>query len=83
MNIPAEPPADLRSLTDALDEPGIDLEGLLRALLEDIRLAVPSYLGLTITSIIDGYPVTLTALDTDTDTRHDQRISDASAHRPG
>lgn len=68
MNTPVEPPADLRSLTDALDQLGIDLEGLLRALLEDIRLAVPSYLGLTITSIIDGYPVTLTALDTDTDT---------------
>ena len=56
------------SLTDALDQPGIDMEGLLRALLEDIRLAVPSYLGLTITSIIDDYPVTLTALDSDTDT---------------
>jgi hypothetical protein len=32
VNTPVEPPADLRSLTDALDQLGIDLEGLLRAL---------------------------------------------------
>jgi hypothetical protein len=54
--------ADLNALTDALDEPRADLETLLRALGADSRKAVSSYLGLTMTLIIDGYPVTLTTI---------------------
>jgi hypothetical protein len=57
--------ADLKALTDVLDEPGIDLEALLRTVAADTRLAVDSYLGLTMTLMIDGYPITLTAIDPD------------------
>jgi hypothetical protein len=57
--------ADLKALTDVLDEPGIDLEDLLRAVAVDSQRAVDSYLGLTMTLIIDGYPITLTAMDPD------------------
>jgi hypothetical protein len=55
--------ADLKSLTDALDQPGTDLEALLRGLADDSRRAVHSFLGLTMTLIVEGYPVTLTAMD--------------------
>ena len=63
MEISAALVADLTSLTDSLDQPDTDLEALLRALAEDTRRAVRSYLGLTMTLIVDGYPVTLTAMD--------------------
>jgi hypothetical protein len=55
--------ADLKALTDVLDEPGVDLEQLLRTLAVDAQRAVDSYLGLAMTLIIDGYPITLTAID--------------------
>ena len=55
--------ADLKSLTDALDQPGTDLEALLRGLADDARRAVRSYLGLKMTLIVDGHQVTLTAMD--------------------
>jgi hypothetical protein len=57
--------ADLKALTDVLDKPGIDLEDLLRTVAADTQRAVDSYLGLTMTLIIDGYPITLTAIDPD------------------
>ena len=63
MEISAALVADLTSLTDSLDQPDTDLEALLRALADDTRRAVRSYLGLTMTLIVDGYPVTLTAMD--------------------
>jgi hypothetical protein len=55
--------ADLKALTDLLDEPGTDLEALLQALSADTRQAVDSYLGLTMTLVIDGYPITLTTVE--------------------
>ncbi len=63
MDISAALAADLTALTDALAEPGIDLEALLRALAADTRAAVPSYLGLTMRLIIDDHPLTLTTMD--------------------
>jgi hypothetical protein len=63
MEIPAALAADLKALTDALDEPGTDLETLLRTLAADARNAVDSFRGLTMTLIIDGYPITLTTMD--------------------
>ena len=54
--------ADLKALTDVLDEPGVDFEELLRTLAADTQRAVDSYLGLAMTLVIDGYPVTLTAI---------------------
>jgi hypothetical protein len=54
---------DLKALTDLLDEPGTDLEATLQALAADTRQAVDSYLGLTMTLVIDGYPITLTTVE--------------------
>jgi hypothetical protein len=63
MEIPAALAADLKALTDALDEPGTDLEAILRTLGADARSAVDSFRGLTMTLIIDSSPLTLTTMD--------------------
>jgi hypothetical protein len=55
--------ADLEALTDALDEPGVDLETLLHAFGADTRRAIDSFRGLTMTLIIDDFPITLTTMD--------------------
>jgi hypothetical protein len=54
--------AELTSLTEALAEPESDLEELLRNLADTMRVAVSSYLGLTITLFVEGAPVSLTAM---------------------
>jgi hypothetical protein len=54
--------ADLKALTDVLDEPGIDLEALLQALAVGTSAAVDSYLGLMMTLVIDSFPFTLTTM---------------------
>lgn len=55
--------ADLAILTQALDESDADLADALRQLVADVRLAVPSYLGLTLTSADARYPLALTAME--------------------
>jgi hypothetical protein len=55
--------ADLKALTDALDEPGVDLEHLLHAFGADTRRTVDSYLGLTMTLIFDDFPISLATMD--------------------
>lgn len=52
---------DLDALTVALDRPGTDLNAILSVLADDLILAVPSFLGLTLTLYVDGLPVTMTA----------------------
>jgi hypothetical protein len=59
--------ADLIDLAHALERPGRDLEARLRALADTIRHQIESYLGLTITLISDGHPLTVTAMDRLTD----------------
>jgi hypothetical protein len=54
---------DLRSITSDLDEPAPDLQTLLRGLVDDTRLVVRSYLGLSLTLFVQGQPVTLTLLE--------------------
>ncbi len=54
---------DLQALTDALDQPDIDLRALLRHLADDARVAVPSFVGLSLTVVIDDYPVTLRVMN--------------------
>jgi len=55
--------ADLAALTEALDEPGADLARTLRQLAADTKLAVGSYLGLTVRAAVSGKPVALSTLD--------------------
>jgi hypothetical protein len=54
--------ADLAILSQALDDPGIDVAASLRHLTSDARLAVPSWLGLAV--IVNGadLPVTFTTV---------------------
>jgi hypothetical protein len=54
--------AELVQLAQALDDPATELFGALHRLADTMSLAVPSYLGLDITIVTDGLPVTLTAL---------------------
>jgi len=63
MEISAVLSADLKALTDLLEEPGTDLEATLQALSADARQAVDSYLGLTMTLVIDGHPIMLTTVE--------------------
>lgn len=62
MTVSAALAADLRALTDALGEPGTDIETVLRALGEHARVAVAAYLGFTLSMVVDGTPVTMTVL---------------------
>jgi hypothetical protein len=55
--------AALASLTLALDEPGTDIAGTVLQLHADARLAVPSYLGLTVIITVDNSPVSFTTLE--------------------
>jgi hypothetical protein len=55
--------ADLAKLTRALDEPGVDLETLLRQLSDSCAVAVASYLGFSITIVVGDYPISLALLE--------------------
>ena len=63
MEFPASLSAQLSELTDALDDPGTDLQAILAVLIDDVTAAVPSFLGLRMTLRLAGEPVTLTAVD--------------------
>ena len=54
---------ELDSLTEALDDPGTDLLAVLDVLTDDVSAVIPSFLGLTMTLLLDGNPLTLTAVD--------------------
>lgn len=58
--------ADLSTLTEALDDPDVDIADTLRRLAAVAALAVRSYLGLTVTSLLAAREVTLTTLESDT-----------------
>ena len=53
--------AAVRALTEVLDDPAIDIGHTLDELAETVRLAVPSAVGLSIRSGIDGSRIELTA----------------------
>ncbi len=60
--------AQLSALTDALDDPGTDLSGILSVLIDDLTEAVPSFLGLQMTLKLHDRPFTLTTMaDGDTE----------------
>ena len=52
-------------LTAALEEPGTDLRDELVVFADDLTVAVPSFLGATITVVLDGVEVTLNVHDAD------------------
>ncbi|MET0966633.1 MAG: hypothetical protein ABWZ02_09565 [Nakamurella sp.] len=59
METPHSLTEDLDTLTDALDDPVLDIEAVLNVLTDDLSVAIPSYLGLSITLQIDGNPCRL------------------------
>lgn len=63
MDISTSLAADLKTLSDALERPGTDLTDSVRKLADVLRAAVPSWLGLTMTLVLDGLPLALTVLD--------------------
>lgn len=63
MEITAALAADLAILSQALDETGPDITESLRQFVTDVRLAVRSYLGLTVISGSATFPLTLTVME--------------------
>ena len=64
MKINAALAADLALLTDALNDPDVDLAGLLQLMASDTRRGVPSYLGLSLTVVLsDVQLMRFTALE--------------------
>jgi hypothetical protein len=53
---------DLKNLLRILDLPDLDIERSLRALRYDIAVVVPSFVGLSMTLVVEGQPVTLTSM---------------------
>jgi len=63
MDVPPELIEGLTLLSDALDDPVMDLEAILSVLTDDLVSAIPSYLGMIITLHVDGIPVIVSTLD--------------------
>ncbi len=63
MELTAALASRLADLTAALDDPTVDLESTVRTLGRSARSTVDSFLGVTLTVVVDGYPFTITALD--------------------
>lgn len=66
MTIPSEALIDdLTLLSDALDDPIVDLYAVLSVLTDDLTASIPQYLGLAVTLQVGGNPIILSTLDTD------------------
>jgi hypothetical protein len=55
--------ADLAILTEALDDPDMDVTETLRRVARDAQIAVASYVGLSVVIELDGRQLTLTAFE--------------------
>lgn len=54
---------DLANMLLVLDLPDLDVEATLLALRTDVQSAVPSFVGLSMTLVMHGQPVTLTSMN--------------------
>lgn len=63
MDVPRALHAELAVLTEALADPGVNLQQQVQRLADSIRGAVSSCLGLRVTIVVDGNPFTVTVLD--------------------
>jgi hypothetical protein len=63
VDISAALAADLAALTDSLGNPEIDLQTQLRAIAADLKRAVASYTGMTMTITLDGHDISFTTAD--------------------
>lgn len=67
MDITAALAADLAALTEILDEPDLDIADTLRQLADNTKLAVRSYLGLTVMITVLGRQSSFTVLESGTE----------------
>lgn len=67
VDIPPTLAADLRSLVGVLDVPDLELEQAVASLRQDVRNAIPSFVGLRLTLVVQGHAVVLTSLEEETD----------------
>ncbi|MET0692860.1 MAG: hypothetical protein ABWX96_17150 [Propionibacteriaceae bacterium] len=65
MDISTALSVDLKNLLRVLDLPDMDVERSLRALRFDVAVAVPSFVGLALTLVVEGQAVTLTSVEDD------------------
>jgi hypothetical protein len=56
---------DLTLLSDALEDPIVDIYAVLSVLTDDLVAAIPGYLGLTVALQVGGNPIALSTLDPD------------------
>jgi hypothetical protein len=59
--------ADLGALSSDLDQSGDDLHGQLQRLALQVHELVPSYVGLSTTTVVDNFPLTMTIMDESVD----------------
>lgn len=64
--VPPALTADLSHLSEALDDPDVDIADLLRRLGAVAELAVRSSMGVTVSSVLSGREITLSTLQRDT-----------------
>jgi hypothetical protein len=77
VDFPHQVSNQLDILTDALEDPGTDLTTVLAALIDDLRAAIPSVLGLSVTITQAGDTITLTTVEP-----HTPATTGASVHLP-
>ena len=63
VDFPRDLPHQLDLLTDALEDPGTDLQAVVTVLVDDLTEAIPSLLGLNLTITLDGDMVTLSTTE--------------------
>jgi hypothetical protein len=63
VEMPSQLAADLRALTEALDPPRTDLASEMSSLIADIRMTTDTYLGLSMTVVMEGTPFVLLAYE--------------------
>jgi hypothetical protein len=77
VDFPHDVTDQLDVLTEALENPGTDLPTVLAVLVDDLRAAIPSELGLTVTITQAGDTITLTTVEP-----HAPPATGASLHLP-
>lgn len=63
MQLPRGLSADLSTLTDALQQPGVDLQASVQSLAASLRASIDSYLGLTVLLAREGVPICFDLMD--------------------
>lgn len=61
MDLPSDLLSHVRDLAESVGDSDDTVNGSLAVLVEDLQAAVSSYMGLRLTLVLDGWPVTLTA----------------------